>query len=92
VTLEVLLGAQAHEVGIGGRLEPALHDEVVVGAAPDPPGSWGADPEVEDRYVVLRVVGLAPDLDERAETEGLGTVLDHHRHAVHGSSVPERWQ
>ena len=89
---EVALGAQAHQVGVQRGLEAAVDVQVEVGPAADPAGSRGADPEVEDRVVVLGVVGLAPHLHQRAEPERLRAVLHDHGHGLHSDSVPQIWQ
>ena len=86
VVEELVLRAQADQVGVRDRLEPALDVQVVVGAARAPgPGRGVHDPEVEDRVVVLGVVGLAPHLDQRAEPERLGPVLHDHGHLLHAA-------
>ena len=85
------LGDHADQVGVGGRLETQV-DVQVEDAALDPAGPGRGDDEVEDRIVVLGVVGLGPHLTHRAEPEGLRTVLDHDRDLVHGDSLPHRWQ
>ncbi len=82
---EVEVGREADEVGVGRRLEAALDVEVEVGASLDPAGPRRADAEVEDRRLVLGVLGLAPHLDERAEPERLGAVLDDHGDGVDGT-------
>src|SRR3546814_14737350 len=48
--------------------------------------------EVEDRVVVLRVVGLCPHLTHRPEPERLHTVLYDDRHLAHVPSMHPRWQ
>src|SRR3546814_7249638 len=48
--------------------------------------------EVEDRVVVLRVVGLCPHLTHRPEPERLHTVLYDDRHLAHVPSLHPRWQ
>ena len=89
------MGGQADQVGVLGRLEPSLDVDVVVGAALDPARAGCAHPEVEDGGLVLRVLLLPPDLDQRAETEGLGVVLDDHGDGLdwtHAPIVAEDWQ
>ena len=56
------------------------------------PGLRRADHEVEDRVVVLGVVGLAPHLAQRAEPERLDAVLDDDRHLAHADSLHPIWQ
>ena len=85
VVEEVVVRRQADQVGVLGRLQPALDVQVEVGAALDPARTRRADPEVEDRGAVLGVLGLSPDLDQRAEPERLGVVLDDHGDGLHGA-------
>ena len=56
----VALGGDDHQVGVGRGLEAVLDVQVEAGGPLDPAGARGGDDEVEDRVVVLRVVGLAP--------------------------------
>jgi hypothetical protein len=92
---EVVVGGQTDQVGVEGGLQAALDVEVVVGAALDPAGVGRADLEVEDGSAVLGVLGLAPDLDECAQPERLGVVLDDDRdllHWLHQNMVYQSWQ
>ena len=73
---------------------PALDEEVEVRASTDPPRPRRADPEVEDGRAVLGMLRLAPHLDEGAEPERLGVVLDDHGDGLewHLAMVDHIWQ
>jgi hypothetical protein len=91
----VALGREAHEVGVGRRLEAVLDDEVEARTRAQPAGPRGDDREVEDRVVVLGVVGLRPHLAQRSEAERLGLLLDDDGDLLDGAHAPslhEWWQ
>ncbi len=88
----VALGGDADQVGVGGGVQPVLDVEVVARRAADPARVRRGDHEVEDRVVVLGVVGLGPHLTHRAEAEGLDAVLDEYSDLVHGTILPHIWQ
>ena len=86
------LGGQADQVGVGGVGQGVVDVQVVARRTGDPSGARGGDHEVEDRVVVLGVVGLAPHLAHRAQPERLGSVLDDDRNLLHGDSLHLQWQ
>ena len=96
VGVEVAVGREADQVGVQRRLEAPVDVQVEVGAGAHPARARRADPEVEDRVVVLGVVALPPDLDEAAEPERLRAVLHDDGHGLHGvghpAIVPRTWQ
>jgi hypothetical protein len=73
-----------------------LDDEVEARAGAQATRRGGDDREVEDRVVVLGVVGLGPHLAQRSEAERLGLLLDDDgdllHGALHGLSVHHAWQ
>ena len=88
VVEEVVVRGETDQVGVLGRLQAAVDEQVVVGAALDAARTRRADSEVEDGRAVLGVLRLAPDLHQRAEPERLGVVLDDHGDGLHGLHGP----
>jgi hypothetical protein len=85
VVREVALRDDAHQIGRLERLEPVLDEQVESGRSLDAARLGGAHGEVEDGVVVLRMVGLGPDLTDGTKAERFGSVLHDHGDVLHAS-------